>query len=391
MKIAMFVETFLPQINGMVTRICSTLDCLSNSNNTVLLFAPKSNMQTYKNIKIIGVNYIWLKKVHEDMKLTIPTPRIFKELNQFKPDIIHVLNPSLVGRCLVFYCRSKKIPYVTSYHFNVTQYLDVYKKMLHPIKYAFFWSAIYPIAYFIGIHSINMSDICLVPIMKMTESLKKMGCKNKNIQVWPTGVDKTIFSFNNYNKKMRKRLSGEENSKLVFLYVGRLDVAKGIYNIKPILDAFPEASLAIVGKGESRQMFEEYFKGTKTKFLGVLKGKELSEAYASADVFIIPSKIETFGFVVLEAMASGLLVVGANCAALPFVIDDNENGFLYHPDNPKEAIKKIKFFLNSEKLKNKILSNAQSKTKNMSWEKATEKLVQIYQQTIKNNDKEYLS
>ena len=88
----------------------------------------------------------------------------------------------------------------------------------------------------------------------------------------------------------------------------------------------PQARLAIVGKGPAEAELKQYFHGTNTKFMGLLQGEALSRAYAAADVFVMPSESETLGFVVLEAMASGVPPVCAAAGGLINLVTDEQTG-----------------------------------------------------------------
>merc|ERR1712176_1681593 len=104
----------------------------------------------------------------------------------------------------------------------------------------------------------------------------------------------------------------------------------------------PNARFAVVGKGPQKEELEKYFKGTKTVFLGQRSGDELSQAFASADTFIMPSDSETLGFVVLESMASGVPVIGANAGGIPSIIDDERTSFLVEPGDIDGYVARLK-------------------------------------------------
>lgn len=91
----------------------------------------------------------------------------------------------------------------------------------------------------------------------------------------------------------------------------------------------PRARLALVGTGPDAEALKEYFAGTKTVLTGIMTGDDLSQAFASADVFVMPSDSETLGFVVLESMASGVPVVGAKAGGIPDLIADGEVRFFF--------------------------------------------------------------
>ena len=121
----------------------------------------------------------------------------------------------------------------------------------------------------------------------------------------------------------------------LLLYVGRLSVEKNVAALRPLLAALPRARLALVGDGPSRGELEAAFAADaatagRVTFAGTLKGPALAAAFASADIFLMPSETETLGNVVLEAMASGLPVVAVAAGGVPDMITEpNVNGCLY--------------------------------------------------------------
>lgn len=136
--------------------------------------------------------------------------------------------------------------------------------------------------------------------------------------MWRKGIDTDVFSpkFNASNAEMRSMLTGGEPNRPLLLYVGRLGAEKNIEMIKSVLEARPEARLAIVGGGPAEAELRKTFEGLPVVFTGLMRGEALSRAYAAADVFVMPSESETLGFVVLEAMASCVPTVTSHaCAA----------------------------------------------------------------------------
>ena len=121
----------------------------------------------------------------------------------------------------------------------------------------------------------------------------------------------------------------------LMIYVGRLGVEKRLKDIKPVLEQLPNARLCFVGIGPHEAELKEYFKDSNTVFMGLLRGDELSKAFASADIFMMPSDSETLGFVVLESMASGVPVVGCAAGGIQDLIDDGSTGFLVPPGDIK--------------------------------------------------------
>jgi glycosyltransferase involved in cell wall biosynthesis len=131
---------------------------------------------------------------------------------------------------------------------------------------------------------------------------------------------------------MRARLSEGHAEAPLFLYVGRLSPEKGIETLRAVLESIPGSRLAIVGGGPGRSNLEVHFADTPTFFAGYLTGRELAEAMASVDALILPSKTETLGLVLMEGMAAGTIVIGADAGGISDVIKDDSNGFLFNPD-----------------------------------------------------------
>ena len=155
--------------------------------------------------------------------------------------------------------------------------------------------------------------------------------------------------------------------------------------IKPILEAIPEARLALVGDGPNRENLEKHFKDTKTYFVGYLQGLELASAFASADAFIFPSRTETLGLVLLEAMAAGCPVVAANSGGIPDIVTDGVNGYLFEPDDPQGAIAATKRLLEAHDERDKLRENARKEAEKWGWKAATSQLQEYYQEIVAQN------
>ena len=190
---------------------------------------------------------------------------------------------------------------------------------------------------------------------------------------------------------MREKLFGKyKDAKYLIIYVGRLSAEKQIERIKPVLENIPGACLALVGDGPYRSQLEKIFANTKTNFIGYLSGEELASAYASGDLFLFPSSTETLGLVLLEAMAAGCPVIGANKGGIPDIINDEINGCLYDPDQKDngeqsliEATKKI--LLNEEK-REVMREEARKEAEKWNWNQATIQLQKYYSETLNSID-----
>ncbi|HEY9807045.1 MAG TPA: glycosyltransferase family 1 protein, partial [Candidatus Obscuribacterales bacterium] len=324
MRIALFTETFLPKVDGIVTRLRHTVEHLQRSGDQVLIFSPDGGLTEYKGAKIHGVPGIPLP-LYPELKLAFPRPSIGEALERFRPDLVHIVNPAVLGLAGLYYSKTLKIPLVASYHTHLPKYLEHYGLgMLEGLLWELLKAG----------H--NQAQLNLCTSTAMVEELTAHGIER--VDLWQRGVDTETFQPDLASAEMRSRLSQGHPEAPLLLYVGRLSAEKEIDRIKPILEAIPQARLALVGDGPYRQELEKHFAGTSTHFVGYLAGKELASAFASADAFMFPSRTETLGLVLLEAMAAGCPVVAARSGGIPDIVTDGVNGYLFNPTDEKGAI-----------------------------------------------------
>lgn len=369
MRIALFTETFLPKVDGIVTRLRHTVDHLQRSGNQVLVIAPDGGITEHKGAKVYGVTGFPLP-LYPELKMALPRPAIGYALEEFKPDIIHVVNPAVLGLSGIFYSKILKIPLVASYHTHLPQYLQHYGLgMLE----GFLWELLK------GAH--NQAALNLCTSTAMVEELTAHGIER--VDLWQRGVDTELFHPDLASVEMRSRLSKNHPESPLLLYVGRLSAEKEIERIKPILEAIPEARLALVGDGPHREALQKHFAGTNTYFVGYLMGQELGSAFASADAFIFPSRTETLGLVLLEAMAAGCPVVAARSGGIPDIVTDGVNGYLFEPTaDVQGALAATVRLLEQKQQRDIIRQNARQEAESWGWPSATRQLLDYYQKVI---------
>lgn len=369
MRIALFTETFLPKVDGIVTRLRHTVDHLQRSGNQVLVIAPDGGITEHKGAKVYGVTGFPLP-LYPELKMALPRPAIGYILEEFKPDIIHVVNPAVLGLSGIFYSKILKIPLVASYHTHLPQYLQHYGLgMLE----GFLWELLK------GAH--NQAALNLCTSTAMIEELTAHGIER--VDLWQRGVDTELFHPDLASVEMRSRLSQNHPDSPLLLYVGRLSAEKEIERIKPILEAIPQARLALVGDGPHRQALQKHFAGTNTYFVGYLMGQELGSAFASADAFIFPSRTETLGLVLLEAMAAGCPVVAARSGGIPDIVTDGVNGYLFEPTaDVQGALAATVRLLEQKQQRDIIRQNARQEAESWGWAAATKQLQDYYQKVI---------
>jgi glycosyltransferase involved in cell wall biosynthesis len=182
---------------------------------------------------------------------------------------------------------------------------------------------------------------------------------------------------------MRARLHGPyDDTGNLLLYIGRLSAEKQIERIRPVLEAMPQTRLALVGDGPHRQQLERCFEGTPTTFVGYLAGQDLASAYACGDAFLFPSSTETLGLVLLEAMAAGCPVVGADRGGIPDIVSDGENGCLYDPDQPHSLTAAVQRLLGESQTRACLRQAARQEAERWGWAGATDQLRGYYRKVL---------
>ena len=373
MKIAFFTETFLPKVDGIVTRLTKTVQHLVAAGDEVLIFCPEGAPALYCGARVVGVPAMPLP-LYPELKLALPRPAVSEALEHFAPDLVHVVNPAVLGLGGIWLAKTRGLPLVASYHTHLPKYLEHYGMgMLEPLLWELLKAA----------H--NQAQLNLCTSTAMVEELAAKGIQHTAL--WQRGVDTELFRPELSSASMRKRLhGGHSDSGNLLLYIGRLSAEKQIERIRPVLEAIPQARLALVGDGPHRQNLERIFEGTATTFVGYLAGEDLASAYASGDAFLFPSSTETLGLVLLEAMAAGCPVVGANRGGIPDIVSDGLNGCLYDPDQPDSFVTAVDRLLGDATTRRSLRLAARQEAERWGWSGATDQLRQYYRQVLGQRD-----
>ena len=369
MRIAFFTETFLPKVDGIVTRLTKTLPHLVAAGDEVMVFCPEGAPDNHAGAQVVGVPALPLP-LYPELKLALPRPAVSEALERFRPDLVHVVNPAVLGLGGIWLAKTRNLPLVASYHTHLPKYLEHYGMgMLEPLLWELLKAA----------H--NQAELNLCTSTAMVDELAAKGIEHTAL--WQRGVDTELFRPELANPAMRARLhGGHSDTGNLLLYIGRLSAEKQIERIRPVLEALPQARLALVGDGPHRQQLERLFEGTATTFVGYLAGDELASAYASGDAFVFPSSTETLGLVLLEAMAAGCPVVGANRGGIPDIVSDGINGCLYDPDQPASLVTAVQRLLGDGATRAKLREAARLEAERWGWAGATAQLRAYYRQVL---------
>ncbi|WP_258104786.1 glycosyltransferase family 1 protein [Marinoscillum sp. MHG1-6] len=299
---------------------------------------------------------------------------IERKLDRFDPHIIHFTTPSLLGVYALRYGKKKNIPVITTYHSHFPSYIEYYFRYI-PFAYNIIFPLIkkplwlYP-----------QCDLTLAPSMEMKEFLMENDVEESKIRFWKRGVDRNKFH-QRFRREEWKKEHGITEEKTV-LFVSRLVKEKEVFTLAKVYRLFQERNLkvrfVVVGQGPAGQKLKE--KMPNAVFLGKQTGQNLSEAFASCDIFMFPSITETFGNVVLEALSSGLPVVTAQAGGPKDIVQDGITGYHVTPKSVEEFYEKISFLLRDGEEYKKFRAHAISYAETQTWANVCEELYKIYEE-----------
>ncbi|MGI9049238.1 MAG: glycosyltransferase family 4 protein [Rubrobacteraceae bacterium] len=371
MRIVFFAETFLPATDGVVTRLRYTIEELQKMGDEMLVIAPRygHGPGSYMGVPIHRVAAVPLP-VYPQFMLAPTNLGVGKALRSFRPDLIHAVNPFILGWGAPLYARRLRVPLVASYHTNVATYAGYYGlgRFNSLTRRYTRW-----------LH--NKADINLCTSEATRVHLKKEGIER--VCLWPQGVDTQRFRPDRYSEKRRAKLSAGHPEDRLLIYVGRLGREKGIGSLKAILGRVSGARLVIVGDGPARRELERKFAGTPTVFAGLLHGKQLARAYASADVFVFPSTTETLGMAMIEALSSGLPVIAARSGATHEVVEDGRTGILYDPGSEDSLVSAVRKLTSDFELHERFSLAARASAEQRGWDNATRTLRGYYETALR--------
>jgi sulfoquinovosyltransferase len=286
---------------------------------------------------------------------------------QTKPTLLHVASPGFLVFSGFLLSRIFQIPLVISYHTHLPIYARSYLPRAFGISRMAEW-----LAWRVIRLTHSFADLTVVTSPQILEEFESY--RIPRCEVWQKGIDTTRFQPSFCSAEMRERMTAGHVSDFLIVCIGRLGSEKRLKDLRDILAALPDARLCIVGTGPQEAELHTYFNHTRTAFTGQLTGVELSQAFASADVFCMPSDSETLGFVVLESMASGVPVVAANAGGIPHLIDDGKTGFLVPPGDTAAFADRLRQLQTQPKLRVSMALAGREETKMWSWESSMSKL-----------------
>lgn len=319
LRISLVTETYFPQVNGVSRTLDRLVRHCAGEGDRLQLLLPRYP-QPPGELPAGVIHRDWRAvplPFYREVILPLTTPAgVAGELAAFAPDLVHIATEGPLGWAALRAARRLGLPVVSSYHTNFAEYLALYR--LGPLA-PLCWS------YLRRFHNATRMTFCPSPSTKRELEVRDF----RNVAVWSRGVDSRRFHPGKRDAALRRAL-GIAPDEVVMAYAGRLAAEKNLEMLADAWRTLPEhdhCRLLFIGDGPLRRRLEERA-GGRALFVGYRHGEELARLYASADLFVFPSLTETFGNVVLEAMASGLPPIGFAVRGPVDIIENGRTGRL---------------------------------------------------------------
>jgi glycosyltransferase involved in cell wall biosynthesis len=289
-RILLVTDAWEPQVNGVVRTLKTTARELASMGHEVRFLTPLE----FRTLPC---------PTYPEIRLSLfPQGGVNRTIREFDPDVLHIATEGPLGMAARRFALRHDFPFTTAYHTRFPEY--VHARLRLPLSWSYAWLR----------HFHGPSRAVMAPTQVVVDDLRANGFHN--VRLWSRGVDGEIF-----RPQPSRRLDSEPP---IFLYVGRVAVEK---NVEAFLELELPGSKWVVGTGPALERIRRQF--PQANYLGVLEREELAKVYAAADVFVFPSKTDTFGLVLLEAMACGLPVAAYPVTGPRDVIGDSRAGVLH--------------------------------------------------------------
>ncbi len=327
MRLTLVTETFAPQVNGVSRTLGQLVDHLERAGDSVQVVHPDYGKPPAREQD----HLVRSRPLPFYREVSVPLPPfgpVHRAIDAFRPDLIHVATEATLGLSALRHALRRRVPVVSSFHTNFDQYCDHYR---------IGWAKGVAWRYLRWFH--NRTRETYVPSRATIADLESRGFER--LVLWPRGVDGTLFRPDRPGRARVREALGFGPDDVVIGHVSRLAPEKNAgylaRALRAVGEARPDVRFLFVGDGPSRAELEGEM-GPNARFVGYRAGEDLADHYAASDLFAFASLTETFGNVVLEALASGLPVVAVRAGGVGEIGRSGETGILVEPSSPPEQM-----------------------------------------------------
>jgi glycosyltransferase involved in cell wall biosynthesis len=369
LRLTIVSETCFPQINGVSRTLDKLVGHCLDRGDEVQLIVPRYPEPS--GLQRPGVFREELRGIrlpfYREIVLPLASPRgIRRRLQRFGSQLLHIATEGPLGWAALRASAALRLPTVSSYHTNFPQYFAQYRAgLLTPSVWR----------YLRWFHNATLATFCPTPSIKCL--LEERGFRN--VDLWGRGVDSRLFHPGRRSEELRRSL-GFAADEIVVVYLGRLAAEK---NLDALLAAWRQlpaeapCRLLVIGDGPLRPRLEAAA-GEKAVFAGYRKGEDLANMLAAGDLMVFPSLTDTFGNVMLEAMASGLPVVGFDVSGPKDVLVDGQTGCLVREIAAPPLALAVAGLANRPELLREMGRKARIFAENQNWTRIMEQIREHY-------------
>ncbi|TFG91528.1 MAG: glycosyltransferase family 4 protein [Candidatus Atribacteria bacterium] len=383
MRIAFFTNCYKPLVNGVVTSISSLKEAYERKGHDVYIFAPRVEdyIDQERNVfRYRSVNFT------SKVKYPLPIPlsfRVKKVITEFNPDIVHFHHPFLLSYPAIMYGKKLGIPKILTIH---TQY-EQYAYYISPIPERVTQEAIKMI-----ISNLAYKTDCITtPSDSMKKIIENYGIKNR-IEVVPNAIHLISFKEDDESKRaeIKKKYNLKEDDKII-LFVGRVASEKSIDTIIKALEIIKKrdnnkVKLLIVGNGPAIDELQQLTRTLKVEkdvvFAGTVCNEEIKHYYKMAYLFAITSTTESFGIVIIEALASGIPVLAVRAPGAVDILTDEVDSLLTE-NNVEKFANALEKLIREPELREKLSHEALKTSEKYNIDIISERMLNLYREVIK--------
>lgn len=362
-RVAVLAESFLPHMNGVTGSVLQILRHLASEGHEALVIAPRDGDV---DADLHGARTAMLRSVplpsYPQVRVVFArAARLAGHLREFRPDVVHLASPFVLGWQGTAAADALKVPVVAVYQTDVVAYAQ---------KYGLPAATSLVESHVTRLH--RRATLTLAPSTASIRQLEGLGVDR--LRRWGRGVDAVRFTPERRSEQWRARIAPGET---IIGYVGRLAPEKQVEDLAALHD-LPGTRLVIVGDGPSRSALERML--PRAVFLGHLSGIELAEALAGFDVFVHPGESETFGQTIQEALASGVPVVATGIGGPVDLVRSSVDGWLYRPGDLGDLRARVTDLVGDPAKRRAFAAAARESVRDRTWDALGRQLLDHYEE-----------
>nr|WP_167219274.1 glycosyltransferase family 1 protein [Kribbella shirazensis] len=352
----MVAETFLPQINGVANTARHVADRLRARGHELFIIAPGPGPDSYGDVAVLRARS-FRTPGYKEYPVGLPDPSIERAIADFKPDLVHLASPFIIGAYGLRAARKLGVPTVAIFQTDIAGFARQYPWYAAADRGIWRWVR----------RTHSRADRTLAPSSASVDALVQGGVPR--VHLWGRGVNLDLFDPAHRDEEWRRQLSPD--GRPIVGYVGRLAAEKKVRRLAELTDL--DCRIVIVGDGPDRASLENAL--PTATFLGMRRGADLASIFAGLDVFVHTGEHETFCQTIQEAQASGVATVGPAAGGPLDLIQPGENGLLFQPGVPGSLRGAVKTLLDHPTARGRMAASGLRRVQSRTWPAVVDDLI----------------